>query len=142
MGAVLSIITLKARMPIVMGLFFSVILMGCGPITTGKPSGTCETGTAQFQVLDGAIQRICGCTEGTGIFTNTTPFNCTVSARTVLYFYYSSISVQQQVVVTGNLTLNMSPSDSTKVASMVMTQTGSFALSSNTGVSGTIIVTP
>ncbi len=120
-----------------------MILMGCGAITTGKPSGSCETGTAQLQVLDGAIQRLCGCTEGTGIFTNTTPFNCTVPARTVLYFYYTSISAVQQVVVTGNLTLNMSPSDSTKVASMVMTQTGGpFALTSTTGVSGSIFVTP
>ncbi len=144
MDAVLSVITKTARMPIVMVTIFSMILMGCNAISTGSTSSTCETGTAQFQVLDGGIQRICGCAEGTGVFTTSSSFNCTVSVNTVLYFYFTTVSTQHQIsIATFGLTPQFDGSSTLKVAAMVMNRTGTFALTDvNTGIGGSVIVNP
>lgn len=127
-----------------MGAIFSVILMGCDAVKTAKTASSCESGTAQMQVLDGGIQRLCGCAEGTGLFTTSNSFSCTVSVNTVIYFYFNSITIQHQIAVsTIGTTQQVDASSTVKTAALVMNRTGTFALTDlNTGIGGSIVVNP
>jgi hypothetical protein len=144
MDAVLSAITVHLKKSTLAAVFFSMILMGCNGISLGSASATCETGTAQFQVLDGGIQRICGCAEGGGVFTTSSSFNCTVSVNTTLYFYFNTISTQHQVsIATYGLTPQFDASSTVKTAAMVMNRTGTFAITDvNSGIGGFVVVNP
>ena len=122
--------------------FFVMILTGCGNSTTSSASGSCEANTAQFIVSDGAITRVCGCTEGYGTFISSNSFNCTVDVGTTLYFYFPNITIAHQITL-GILgtTQSIDSNSATREAAIVATQTGTFGLTDiNTSIGGTLIV--
>lgn len=83
----------------IVALFIAPLFSGCEGFNTHQSTATtCATGTAQIFVYDGQVQRVCGCTEGTG---TSSSVNCTVSAGTRIYFHFINIQIQHQIAVTG-----------------------------------------
>lgn len=123
-------------------VFFSMILMGCGNTKLVGASSTCEANTAQFIVTDGAITRVCGCAEGGGTFISAKSFTCTVNVGTVLYFYFNGITNSHQISAgLLGVTQSFNSASTTKVGSLIATQSGSFdLLDINTSIGGTLVV--
>ena len=71
-------------------VMLSIFSFGCNLQST---SSDCVTGqTARITILDGAINRSCGCTEGSGTFAPTNSFQCTLKVGTHLYINYNTSS--------------------------------------------------
>ncbi len=140
----LSVKAILPRLPQALVLFSAMILMGCDAISTKGVASSCETGTAQFLVYDGAMKRVCGCTEGEAVFTSSNSFTCTVPVNTTVYFYFTGISISHQISVSTIGTTQMVDASSTvKTAALVMNRTGTFALTDiTTGIGGSMVVTP
>ncbi len=123
-------------------VFLSMILMGCGNTKLVGTSSSCEANTAQFIVTDGAITRVCGCAEGGGTFITSNSFTCTVNVGTVLYFYFNGITNSHQISAgLLGVTQSFNSESTTKVGSLIATQSGSFNLIDiNTSIGGTLVV--
>lgn len=121
-----------------------LLVSGCGMVQNDTPSATCATGTAEIQVYDGRLERICGCSEGRGSITSGTSLNCTVSAGTRVFFNFVSIQQTHQIAVQGvTSTAPMYPSASSSVQTAViyLNNTGSFTYRDFAyGIGGTFIV--
>ena len=125
-------------------MLFSVLVgSGCDGISTKAASSGCATNTAQLYIYEGGMSRVCGCTEGTGFFSGSNSFNCTMSIGTTLYFTFIGLgSANHQIRYQyGNTAVFNQDSTSTSAA-FIMNQSGSFLFSDLNGIGGTFIITP
>lgn len=128
----------------IVALFSIFGSVGCNAISTQGTASSCESGTAQISVYEGSMQRVCGCTEGAGIFTQPGSLTCTVSINTTVYFYFVNITNTHQIAVnTIGTTQPISSSSSVKVAALVMNQSGTFNFQDLfNGIGGSFVVNP
>jgi len=128
----------------IVALLFIFGAFGCNGISTKGAPVTCEAKTAQIIVFDGGMKRVCGCTEGSGTFTQSGTFVCTVSFNSAVYFDFSSIGGTHVVSINNiGTTQQMSSSSSIKTSALMMNQIGTFSfVDSFDGFSGTFIVNP
>ncbi len=128
----------------IIALFSIIGSMGCDGISTKGTSSSCETGTAQIIVYEGAMKRVCGCTEGSGTFSQPSSLTCTVPFNTAVYFYFTAISSSHQVSVTNiGSTSAVDANSSVKTSAIVMNQIGTFTFQDIfNGIGGSFVVTP
>jgi hypothetical protein len=68
--------------------------------TTGTAGSTCTADTAQIQVSDGQMIRLCGCAEAANQnFSNGSSLQCTVPAGTRIFFNFVDISTAREFTV-------------------------------------------
>jgi hypothetical protein len=125
-------------------MFFGVLAVsGCNGISTKSSSSGCATNTAQLYIYEGGMSRVCGCAEGTGFFSGSNSFNCTMSIGTTLYFTFIGLgSSNHQIRYQYGNTAVFNQSSSTNSAAFIMNQSGSFPFSDLNGIGGTFIITP
>lgn len=78
---------------------------GCGgpAWTDPDPSSTCESGMAVVALLDGALERVCGCQETSGdVVTPPAVLDCTVNSGDRVLFFYGAGSTPRQVESVGS----------------------------------------
>lgn len=126
-------------------------LAACDPADQTDVSQGCPAGSAQILVLDGALQRLCGCAEtDTSIIAPPSTLSCTVSAGTVVFFQYLNTEAPHQIVSTGTPDFVDSPvSDpnnkpTIRVHAVRLDTPGTYEFTDAlaVGVSGQVIVTP
>lgn len=128
----------------IVALFLIVGTLGCNGISTQGTASSCEAGTAQIIVYEGSMKRVCGCTEGAGVFSQPSSLTCTVSLNTAVYFYFVGITNSHQITVTNiGTTQPIDASSNVKTAALVMNQSGTFAFQDIfNGIGGSFVVTP
>ncbi len=128
----------------IVALFCAFVFSGCEGVSTKGTAASCEANTAQIIVYEGAMKRVCGCSEGTGTFNQPNSLSCTVSFNTVVYFYFVGISNAHQIAVTNiGSTQQVDANSSVKTAALLMNQVGSLPFQDIfNGIGGTITVNP
>jgi hypothetical protein len=100
-----------------LGAIFGTLLFvsGCGKDESSEvllSQTECSGKTAQIQVMDGFLKRLCGCTETSNTLIdspNGQTLNCTVSTGTIVHFHFNSTRVQHQIVPSGSQAIPISP---------------------------------
>lgn len=124
-----------------MAAFFGT---GCGMIQNRTASTSCSAGTAQINVYDGYLVRVCGCTQTGGVtFGPGQSLQCTVDAGTRVFFNFVSLQNQHTIAVTGvGNTATMQPKpNETQTGVIWLNNTGTFNFTDvGYGTGGTFIV--
>ena len=82
-------------------IFALLGVSGCEGFSTKTVSNDCTTAkTANITVYDGQMYRMCGCTEGTGTFSQPSSLQCTVTLGTAIYFNFVGINNPHQIAIT------------------------------------------
>lgn len=95
--------------------------MGCAQsentaVSLAGADKPCEPMTAQFLIIDGIQETICGCQEPAEVITSGSgTVTCTVAAGTAIFFHYMGVSLMHQIVPTDGVSFPSSmlsdPSD-------------------------------
>src|SRR4051812_49088521 len=78
------------------------IFSACGSTgteTLPPPSEVCAGHSAEIQVFDGLIQRLCGCAEGKSE-PSAGPIDCTVDKNSVVFFHFLGDKLDHQLIPT------------------------------------------
>ena len=126
----------------------ALFLSGCDELKPGASSVACASnGTAQIQIFDAGMERVCGCAEAANTSVGTSGgLQCTVPSGTTLTFYYPGIQNSHQVAIPyyGSGWAGQVRSASTSLNqsdSLLLNSTGTFTFRDNyTGIAGTLIV--
>jgi hypothetical protein len=125
---------------VILGLFSGACL---DVNTTPNGTNTCTTGTAEIQVDDGQMIRLCGCVEASNqTFANGSTLTCTVAAGTHVFFSFVNITTNREFTVQGIQPCPLfSPSTTTATCAVLMNFTGNFPFSDlYSNARGTLIV--
>ena len=126
----------------------SFLMSGCNEIKPGATNAACSTtGTAQIEIFDGSMERVCGCTEPANVTFGTSGLQCTVTRGTTLVFLFPSIQTTHQVAIPYFGTSGWAGQVRTSAGGLnqsdqvQLNSSGTFQFSDNyAGLSGTIIV--
>jgi hypothetical protein len=123
------------------------LLGGCGMVGTSNPSNSCAAGTAEIQVYDNGLRRVCGCTEASNVpFGPGQTLQCTVPVGTRLFVNYVGITSRQAWIrvslMPGWETAVMNPSSGVQTGVILLNSTGTFSFSDafQPTLSGTLVV--
>jgi hypothetical protein len=105
--------------------------VGCDPNDAGNQSSANCIGTAIIAIYDGALERRCGCQEGTGVFQAGTPLSCTLPVGTKLLLQFISTQQTHQIQVASLFTTPIvTPGNSSvQTYAVDLTVTGSLPFS-------------
>jgi hypothetical protein len=124
----------------------ALFLSSCG-LTPGTGGlGSCAAGTAEMQVYDTGLRRVCGCAEaGNVAFGPNQPMTCTVNVGTRLFVNFVGITRNAQIAVSATswVTQVRSPSTSAVQSDVIeLNSTGTFNFVNvyNSTLTGTLVV--
>ena len=122
-----------------------LLLTSCGEVKAGSSAAACtSTTTAQIEVFDGAVERMCGCAESANTTFGQSGLVCTIPRGTTLVFLFPSIQNQHQVGIQGMSWSGANRSSAgglNQADSVVMGSSGTFTFNDGyANLSGTIIV--
>ena len=130
-----------AQVTVILGLLFA---LGCNVDTTATTATTCSAATAEIQIQNGGMVRVCGCAEaGNQFIPDGTILKCTVSAGTSIYFSFVGITTMRQITVQGVQSCPVAyPTGTTTTCVVRMNYSNTFAFTDidDSSLTGSIIV--
>lgn len=129
---------------VITALFYFFGLTSCDAISTRGTATSCPAKTAQILVYEGAMSRVCGCSEASGVFTTSGSLTCTVAFDTAVYFYFTNIANPHQIIVTNfGASGQIDANTSIKTWATKLNQIGTFSFQDTfNGLGGNFVVTP
>jgi hypothetical protein len=126
---------------VILGLFWGT---ACDVNTTPGVATACADSTAEIQVEDGGMIRVCGCVEEGGqFFANGSVLQCTVPAGTRVEFSYVGITSTREITVQGVQACPIAYATGTTTTCVIQPNySGTYTISDiyNTSVVGSLIV--